>query len=198
MIRSRSVFIALCTIFGLSALAAYGQEGPDPSLDTQAAICTKQDLTPLGQPVDGFAKLCIGPGGATGLVQARNLAPGNAYTLWFIYINDPASCQIPNQCSLVDFGGDNPLGVFGRFDSAVAPVNGQLRFSGKVAGFQPSRHSQIWLLMYSHGPADYADGRHLARQLLTPEDPDAGAPHLGNIVDGPRFVPAGISVFVLN
>jgi len=38
-----------------------------------------------------------------------------------------------------------------------------------------------------HGEADFSDGRKLARQLMTPEDPDLGAPHLGNHVDGPSF-----------
>jgi hypothetical protein len=39
------------------------------------------------------------------------------------------------------------------------------------------------------------NGRQLGRQLLTAEDPTAGAPHLGNIVDGPGFMPTAIAVF---
>ena len=39
-------------------------------------------------------------------------------------------------------------------------------------------------LVFGHGAADITDGRRLARQLLTPEDPSIGAPHLGVSPDG--------------
>lgn len=42
------------------------------------------------------------------------------------------------------------------------------------------------MLIFGHGPAKTGDGRELARQLLTPEDPDSGAPHLG--IDGTQFM----------
>jgi len=198
MNRSKATLIAICTLLGLGAAGAHAQKLPPPFVGTAAksAICTRQNLIQLGAAVEGFARLCLTPGAATGIVQASNLTAGDAYTVWFVYIDHPEQCAMPNQCADVDFGGDNPVGVFGRFDSSVAPVNGRLRFSGSVSGFQPSNGSQIWLLIYDHGAADYSDGRHLARQLLTPEDPAAGAPNLGNIVDGPGFTPAGIAVFV--
>jgi hypothetical protein len=61
---------------------------------------------------------------------------------------------------------------------------------------QPSSGAELWLLMLGHGPAD-GDGRLLARQLLTPEDPLAGMPHLGNMVDGTGFTPVAITVYIL-
>jgi len=61
---------------------------------------------------------------------------------------------------------------------------------------KPSSGSQIWLLMFGHGAADFSDGRHLARQLLTPEDPLAGAPYLG-IVGGPTGFPVAITVHII-
>ena len=50
--------------------------------------------------------------------------------------------------------------------------------------------------MFGHGAADLEDRTHLARQLLTPEDPLAGKPHLGNDVDGPLGTPVAVSVHV--
>lgn len=47
--------------------------------------------------------------------------------------------------------------------------------------------------MFGHGAADTNDKRQLARQLLTPEDPGAGVPHLG--IEGRPFgYPAGVVV----
>ena len=158
--------------------------------------CLMSELFPIFQDVSGGAQLCLSPKGAKGLITAKGLTAGEAYTVWFVYFDDPASCATPFACDLPDFAGDNPQAVFGRFASAVAPRNGHHVFKGEVGGFQPSSGSQVWLLILGHGPADYADGRHLARQLLTPEDPAAGAPHLGNVVDGPGFQDAGIAVFV--
>jgi hypothetical protein len=66
-----------------------------------------------------------------------------------------------------------------------------------VRDLRPSKGAQIWLLVFGHGPADTADRSHLARQLLTPEDPAVGAPHLGNVVDGERGRPAAVAVFTI-
>ena len=66
---------------------------------------------------------------------------------------------------------------------------------GRIGGFTPSNGAQIWMWIFGHGPADENDGRHLARQLLTPEDPSSGIPHLGNNVDGPLGFPAAVVIF---
>ena len=75
---------------------------------------------------------------------------------------------------------------------------GNVHINGKWGGMQPSSGADIWLLMLSHGAANYADGRHLARQLLTPEDPLAGMPHLGNDVDGQGFIPVALTVHIVD
>ena len=50
---------------------------------------------------------------------------------------------------------------------------------------QHDRHRfGVWFLVFGHGAADMTDGRRLARQLLTPEDPSIGTPHLGVTPDG--------------
>jgi hypothetical protein len=116
-----------------------------------------------------------------------------------VYLDDPSKCVGggPGVCGDADFGGDKPLGVFGRYDSAVAPRDGEEEFEGRVRDLRPSKGAQIWLLVFGHGPADTADRSHLARQLLTPEDPAVGAPHLGNVVDGERGRPAAVAVFTI-
>jgi hypothetical protein len=170
---------------------------PTVTADDGCKFPMKTSLTDLGPGVEGKATLCVDAKGVSGTMQTKHLQPGDAYTVWFSYLDDPAQCVGggPGVCGDADFGGDNPLGVFGRFDSAVAPGNGKVDFEGRVRGLQLSSGSQVQLLMFGHGPADENDGRHLARQLLTPEDPGAGAPHLGNIVDGPGFTPTAVAVF---
>ena len=130
---------------------------------------------------------------------------GDAYTVWWVYFDNPSLCTHGGAgvCGDSDFapseaGGGTPLGVFGRFGSAIAPRNGKVHITGTWGGMQPSSDAELWLLMLGHGAANDGDGRHLARQLLTPEDPAAGAPHLGNAVDGTGFTPVAITVYIVD
>jgi len=155
-----------------------------------------------GADIVGTATLCIndkGPGtGVRGRMEVELLQPGDAYTAWFVYIDRPDLCVgggSPGVCGPADFAGDKPLGVFGRFDSAVAGADGEEEFEGSVRGLRLSSGSQVWFLLFRHGPADTSDHSHLARQLLTPEDPNDGAPGLGNVVDGVRSVPVAGAFF---
>lgn len=161
--------------------------------------CATEEIIPLmeGQPASGSSTLCVSPRGLTAHMNVGNLVPGDAYTVWWTYIDDPGSCVVPDNCGDVDFGGDNPLVVFGRMDSGVVRENGRFHFSGRIRGMEPSPGSQIWLLVLGHGAVDDSDKRHMARQLLTPEDPLAGAPHLGITADGQLFFGAAINVFVI-
>ncbi len=167
--------------------------------------CDKQSIIPdpAGLPfqietVSGKGTVCVKSGGLKGRVRAKGLVPGAAYTIWWVYFDDTSVCESSDEppfCGLADFGFPvgNPNAVFGRFGSRVAPRNGKAHFSDSVDGMQPSSGSQVWLLMFGHGPAS-GDGQRLARQLLTPEDPNAGAPHLGNFVDGPLGYPVAVTV----
>jgi len=162
-----------------------------PALADNGWTCDKQDLVPLTAGPSGTSVLCLSPSGVAGKMKAEGLVPGNAYTLWLIYIDDPTVCD---PTTLDCFDDADPEGVFGRFDSAVAPASGKIKFDGMVRDLIPSPGSLYMLMLYSHGPADHSDGRKLARELLTPEDPDAGAPHLGIAADGPGFSFAGVGV----
>jgi hypothetical protein len=182
----------------LAALAmslVMGNARAEGECDNQEVI----DIAGLG--LSGSAKLCSSSGGLKAKFRVHGLQPGDAYTGWWVYFDDPSLCTGGGEgiCGDPDFapseaGGGTPLAVFGRFVSTVGSRSGNTNLSGNWGGMQPSSGSQIWLLLLSHGPANYADGRHLARQLLTPEDPLAGIPHLGNHIDGTGFTPVAISI----
>ncbi|MEM7294764.1 MAG: hypothetical protein AAF420_15395 [Pseudomonadota bacterium] len=164
---------------------------------------------PFFEPdVTGRARLCADGAGLHSKLRLRHLIPGNAYTVWWVYIDDPSKCTGDSSgtggasltggkshCEISDFMGDKPLGIFGRMSSGIAPRNGRLGLYGSLGGMQPSNGSEVWLWVFTHGPANTADGDALARQLLTPEDPNAGAPHLGNLIDEQRGFPAATMVF---
>jgi hypothetical protein len=169
--------------------------------------CKKAAINPLATPIHGDAFLCIDAKGVRATLHAQALTPGDAYTIWFFYWDDPSQCATPGQCAPgdgfppgqcgedpPDLRGFNPLVVLGRLDSAVAPDNGKVNFSGRVRGLRLSSGSQVWLFIAAHGEAHASDNRARARQLLTPEDPSLGAPLLGNCVDEPS-VPAAIAIF---
>ena len=154
----------------------------------------------------GKASLCVFSNRIKGSMRVRNLDPGSAYTVWWVYFDTPSACTdstpLPitlhggaSQCDLDDFFGDKPQAVFGRMDSGISPRNGRLHFRGNFRGMQPSNDSEIWLLVFGHGTAAYHDGSALARQLLTPEDPGVGAPHLGNTIDGQLGYPVAAAIF---
>ncbi len=182
------------TLMILAALGLAGLANPTAATGTTAK-CELKRITPQ-QAVDarGRALLCRSEAGVRGAANVRGLVPDDAFTVWFVYFDDPSLCDVPGKCDGPDFGGENPLGVFGRLDSSIVPASGRVRFHGRIGGFNPSRGSQIWLWIFGHGPANQQDGRQLARQLLTPEDPSAGAPHLG-IVGGPLGFPAAVVKF---
>jgi hypothetical protein len=166
------------------------------SASAARADCDKVDLVSLVQPVTGWAKLCVTHKGLLGWMSVRDLVPGDAYTVWWIYFDDPSLCATPGACGAdSDFAGPDPISVFGRLDSTVANEIGRTHFFGHVGGMEPSSGSQIWMLILGHDAADYGDPVHLARQLLTPEDPAAGAPHLGIVAHGAHFTPAALAVF---
>ena len=141
-----------------------------------------QDVAPInGSSVSGGALLLVNSGGAHVLMHARNLTPGNTYTVWFVYFDDTAKCVTPNHCAPVDLTmpAGAPEGVFGRMDSAIAGPDGELTFQATVRDFKVSAGSAVHLALFAHGPASTTDLQERARQLLTPENPALGEPGLG-------------------
>jgi hypothetical protein len=179
IIHLASLFVVL---LALSSVAA-GAAECDDSLKAQVA--------PHGSTVQGSAELCIDEGRVTATMQTENLTPGDAYTIWFAYIDDPTKCGnylggTRGVCQDQDFflPADNPAGVFGRMDGAIAGKTGRARFTGSFRGLRFSHGAVVLLLMFGHGPANATDNRFLARQLLTPQLRVLGAPGLGVNADG--------------
>lgn len=197
-----------------------------PASDSYASEswgCDQQSLTSFweefvgGNKLTGRGTVCSTHRGLWSTMKVNGLSAGHAYTTWWVYIDDAASCAntplpVPDAipfpepvdyagaCGLADFftpdpSGEflNPLVVYGRMDSGIAGPSGKVRFTGDIRDFKPSSGSQVWLFVFGHGPADQSDKRQLARQLLTPEDPLSGTPHLG--IEGRPFgYPAGVLV----
>ena len=211
--------IAAAFLFTILVLSSRAEAGQYDWLD-----CDHQKLTSFweeqiaGTPVRGRATLCKTPFGLWSTISARGLTPGNAYTVWWVYIDRPEQCagqplpspevipfpeppEYAGTCGLADFFTPDesgafldPLAVFGRMDGSIVRTGYRTRFAGDWRDFQPRGGSQVWMFVFGHGPADTSDKRQLARQLLTPEDPASGAPHLG--IDGRPFgYPAGVVVF---
>ncbi|MEM9529913.1 MAG: hypothetical protein AAGA23_03275 [Pseudomonadota bacterium] len=212
---------------GLGLCLAALLSGPAAASETKRIFsnCVVQPITDFwegaftGGPLGGGAGLCATRRGLQANMQVTGMKEGNAYTVWWVYVDNPGACvnfplttensEVPvdeplgyaTPCGLADFftpdeSGEflNPLVVFGRMDGAVAKQRNRHWLSGDFKDFVPASGSQVWLFVFGHGPADLEDKRQLARQLLTPEDPLSGIPHLG--IEGRPFgYPAGVAVF---
>jgi len=166
----------------------------------QASNCQLKDFKFNGnanEDAKAVALLCETSRGLFGRASVMGLIPGNAYTAWWAYFDDASTCATPNSCGGPETAGDNPVAVFGRMDSFIVPRNGHVHFNGKMRHFKPSDGSQVTILMINHGAADMENKQRLARQLLTPEVPRFGAPHLGNIVDGTLGAVIGGAQFLI-
>ena len=83
--------------------------------------CVAQPVIQLEAYVEGEAYLCQSPRGLRAKMYVEHLVSGDAYTVWWMYFDDPTACAVPFECGLADFAGPDPLGVFGRMDSKVKP-----------------------------------------------------------------------------
>lgn len=203
------MFVPISLIW-LPVTTAYAGDDHGYTCDVEPAVAF-----PFFEPdVEGRGRLCVRPGGLSSHIRLTNLMPGNVYTVWWTYQDDPTLCTGDSTgtggasltggvspCEIADFGpqadGSPPLGIFGRMASGVAPASGRLTLRGSAGGMLPSSGSEVWFWVLTHGTMA-ADGAALARQLLTPEDPAAGAPHLGNEADGQQGFPVATVVFKID
>jgi hypothetical protein len=174
------------------------------SLNALAQDCTQTlqaVVNPLGgSGIQGAAQICIQGNTTSVTMKTGSLIAGDAYTIWFVYFDNPSLCGAggtPGVCTGADAisPANNPVGVFGRMDGAIAEASGSARLTGRFRGLQFSHGSIIWLLMFGHGPASITDNRFLARQLLTPQKPVLGPPGLGAPDDGPVGTPVALAKF---
>lgn len=182
---------------------------PIPGFDNPPPIAFPEE------GIEGRARLCVTHAGLRGNMRVHNLTWMNTYTVWWVYIDKPFCNDNVGfwQCIGAFFGDQptdvpefppeapcypaipcvakEPLAVFGRMDSGISPRNGRLRFANLLDDMRVNSGSQVWMLMFGHGMKS-DDGRQLARQLLTPEDPASGYPHVG--VE-PNGYPAAVAIF---
>jgi hypothetical protein len=175
----------------IAASTTPGYAAPPPA---QAGCLDTHLMTLADSGVTGSAQLCVTDAGVQAQVATSNLAVANAYTVWFVYFDQPSTCKT-TPCSPPDATGDDPAAVLGRMDALVADGTGMGAFEGEFRGLRLSSGSQVHLPIYGHGPASTDDYRARARELLTPEDPMLGAPGLGVAAAHPHAGPVAVAVF---
>ena len=146
--------------------------------------------------IEGQARLCVDPGGVRPALRLSGLRAGEAYTAWLAYFEEPWACLV-TPCHTIDLLGDDPVGVLGRVDGAVAPATGELHLQADVRDLHATSKAQLTVLVFGHGEANEQSGRARARQLLSLQTPDMGAPLAGAVADGDRAWPLAQAVFRL-
>lgn len=195
-IKSRISVVPFAVLLGLCCVPIVAAADCDQPLKTVVNHAPQSSI-------EGSAELCIDDGRISVSMRTENHTPGDAYTIWFAYLDDPATCGnyaggTPGVCSDPDFilPANSPVGVFGRMDGHIAGASGRVHFTGNFRDLRFSHGSRVWLIMFGHGPASTTDNRLLARQLLTPQLPVLGPPGEGAPGDGP--VGHGVALAVFN
>jgi hypothetical protein len=190
-----SLMVAVAALGSAAPAAASLAAGGAPT--PAQAGCLDTPLTSIAESgVTGSAMVCIGDGGVRAQVATSNLATDNAYTAWFVYIDQPSKCKT-QPCTPPDATGEDPVAVVGRMDALVADSSGAGAFEGDFRGLRVSSGSEVHVPIYGHGPVSTDDYRARARQLLTPEDPLLGAPGLGVPAAHPNAGPVAVAIFVI-
>ena len=96
------------------------------------------------EEIDGSSILVRTETGIAYTLSTRELAPGAAYTNWWVAFNNPEDCVDPCNCSDVDFANpDEVISVFWA-TGRVADSNGQGDFAANVDfGELPSNPDQV-------------------------------------------------------
>lgn len=116
-------------------------------------------------PVEGAsATLVRRDSGISYEFNAKSLAPGNAYTLWLVVVNNPEACAA-SPCTGADFFQNDATGtqVLYGGDGDVAGDSGELTLSGSLSEgevdgwlgtrtFEDAETAQIHLVVNDHGP----------------------------------------------
>src|SRR5262249_43752667 len=108
------------------------------NLNVLADDCTqtlKASVNALGgSGIQGTAQICIQGNTTNVAMMTQGLVTANAYTIWFVYFDDPSLCGFyaggtPGVCTGTDaiYPANNPVGVFGRMDGTIAEPSGLAR-----------------------------------------------------------------------
>lgn len=160
----RTRILATLTATAVLLLSTTGALGA--GADRQTVAVTWHPQSGLAGPVgDGAsATLVRHNGGVAFTFHTANLNPGNAYTIWFVVINNPDACAAspcsgpdiilnPATESQVTYGAGNIAG-----GSGLASFAGAFR-AGPIAGWLPGGSlddpmtAEIHLVLNDHGPA---------------------------------------------
>jgi hypothetical protein len=126
---------------------------------------------PSGAVLSGTSTLTRNNNGISMTVQANDLVPGRAYTVWFVIFNSPEGCI--GACDVTDVLANRGVPSLRYGAGHVAGDSGQGNFAGRLAtgntggppcaadanlgscgpGLLDSRTAVIHLVVRSHGPA---------------------------------------------
>lgn len=163
-------------VAGSAVAQQFGQ--PGCRLEMEALAGAIGDST-----AQGYSHICADDTGVQVQIIGSNLAVGDVYTAWFVYIDQPSSCK-SQPCTPADLTSDDPAAIIARLDGVVVKNGGWAYFTGRIKDLKLSSGSLVWVALFGHGPASTGDNKKLARQLLTPQVPGLGAPGLGTAGDG--------------
>jgi hypothetical protein len=190
--------VMAAVMLGLGAAVAHPLAQPSDWPAASVRACQTVPVTTVAESgVAGEAQMCVDLGGIQPTLAVRGLHAGETYTAWLAYFDRPSAC-FSTPCSLIDLRGDDPVGVMGRLDGAIAPSTGELELRATVRDLHPSPGAQVTLLALGHGAEPETDGRARARQLLTPQMFELGAPMAGTIGDRARGWLHAQAIFILD
>ena len=160
MVARRPLLLTLALCLGV----AYAAEAAGPRTQTQNVdVMTHSSQGDVRVVNVGGARMIRSDDGVFVNLEARDLQPNHAYTMWVVAINAPQHCsEAPCQSSDVMKNTDQVKADLGYGDGAVAGMDGKARF----AAFQPTgamAHSwfgrglmtpdaEIHLVIRDHGP----------------------------------------------
>ena len=183
-LATAAVMVGFVLVLGTALAQPLVQPGDWTAGETRG--CLEAPLAAVSESgVEGAVRLCVDREGARPVLQVRGLQEGEAYTAWLAYFDRPSAC-FHNPCGFLDLRGDDPVGVLGRIDGAVASSTRQLELRADFRDLKVSPGSQVSLLILSQRAGNETDGRTRARQLLTPRMFDLGAPMAGALADRVR------------
>jgi len=151
-----------------------GMDGMDGQDFTANDIESTVDIiNPILNEVLGSSTLVRSNGNLNVKFETSGLAPGYAYTLWWVVWNHPENCDVPGECADTDFPNATEVEVEVLFGiGGVADINGNAVFNADLAENDDSRSinasifglpefgglhdamiAEVHPILRSHGPA---------------------------------------------
>lgn len=161
--RTTSLAAALAA-FSLGLAPGAQAHSPEAAYLSERAVETHPSQGPVREVKGAKAVLLTTGKGAFASLATRELTPGNAYTLWWVVINDPAACEtLPCKPPDVLERSKITRADVSYADGVIARDDGTARFTshlpaGPLAhgwfgnGFDNPLGAEIHLVVNDHGP----------------------------------------------